>query len=233
MGLIMRDPRRSDDRRALTRMSDEYSAEFKKLERAISDAVSNCKVTVKEESGKAEKAYNILSGGIKSVSENIVRTESKMDAAIKIGDERLSDHDKSIIYHDRLLMEYAKEIERLKIDERNNRAEIMKLRKGLDGVIISVGQIDHTGKATNAAVSSMQINQNEGFNVVNRQFSTIGDSINLLRSDIKSGSIVSQKKWYEKLPLPAYGVITVAVLGVVIYFLTGDDTIVNLFKRGG
>ena len=208
------------ERRSSVPMPDEYRAEFKK----IGDAIGGCKESIRDEVGKAEKGYKILSSGISAV-------EGKVDQAISNGDKRLKGHDERLDLHDQAFVDHAAEIEKLKKNEKDNRAEIRKLREGLDGVIHSVSQIDHVARTTNSVVSSLQITQGDGFNAMGRQFATVGDSINQLRKDLAAKpKLIS---WHSKIPIPAYGVITVAVLGVAIYYFTGDQTIVNLFKRGG
>jgi hypothetical protein len=196
------------DRRHKSIMSDDQREEFERLNKAINE----CSKVMGREVGNAKKGYEILA--------------SKIEKATGNGDRRLKEHDQ-------LFIDQAKDIERLKRNEINNSAEIKKLREGLDGVINKVGQMGHVVLTTNTVVSSLQITQADGFITMGKQFSVVGDAINQLRGDLRSNNAAVSKKWYSKLPLPAYGVITVAALGVLIYWLTGDDTIVNLFKRGG
>jgi hypothetical protein len=203
------------DRRHSSPMPDDQKAEFKELKGMIGE----CTRRVGVEVGRARKGHEIIIARLDKTDANIADARGN-------GDRRLKEHDQ-------LFIDHAKDIERLKRNEINNSAEIKKLREGLDGVINEVGKMGHVVLTTNTVVSSLQITQGDGFIAMSKQFSVVGDAINQLRGDLKSNNAAVSRKWYSKLPLPAYGVITVAAFGVLIYWLTGDDTIVNLFKRGG
>ena len=200
------------DRRRKPIMSDDQRKEFGRLNKAINE----CSKVMGREVGNAQKGYEIL--------------VSKIEEATGNGDRRLKEHDDRIDSNDKELIKQALEIEKLK------RAYDV-FREDLDGAIKTINQVDHVGRHNSLTLSSVQTlassiqsSQTDSFTALSRQISTFGDSVNQLRNEQLSKR--SNQKWYAKLPLPAYGVITVAALGVVIYFLTGDDTIVNLFKRG-
>ena len=208
------------DRRHKSIMSDDQRKEFERLNKAISE----CSKVMGREVGNAQKGYEIL--------------VSKIEKATGNGDRRLKEHDDRIDSNDKALIKQALEIEKLKQADDIRQREILKFREDLDGAIKIINQVDHVGRHNSLALSSVQTlassiqsSQTDSFTALSRQISTFGDSVNQLRNELLSKR--SAQKWYAKLPLPAYGVITVAALGVVIYFLTGDDTIVNLFKRGG
>lgn len=203
------------DRRTQPLMPKDQRYEFDKIKGMISE----CTRTVGVEVGRARKGHEIIIA-------RLDRTDANIADARGDGDRRLKEHDQ-------LLIDHAEDIERLKRNEINNIAEIKKLSEGLTGVINKVDQMGHVVLTTNTVASSLQITQGDGFITMGRQFAAVGDAINQLRGDLKSNNAAVSKKWYSNLPLPAYGVITVSALGVLIYWLTGDDTIVNLFKRGG
>lgn len=130
-------------------------------------------------------------------------------AAVENGDVRLKGHDSDIGRHD---------------------LDIKDCRERLDAVENAVERLVHRLDQIEFATQATRLSVEDGNRETHRAISALHDTINI---GLKAALDKSQpKSMWSKIPLPAYGIITVAALGVVVYVLTGDDTIVNLFKRG-
>lgn len=210
------------DRRHGSPMQEDQKAEFQELKGMISE----CTRTVGVEVGRARKGHEIIIA-------RLDRTDSKLDKSdANIADAR-GNGDRRLKEHDRILVDHAEEIKRLKQGDKDNRVEIKRLREGLDGVVKSVDQIDLLARTSNTLVSSLHLTQSDGFIAIGRQLAASMDTINQLRGDLKASNTSSSKKWGPNLPLKAWFGIGAGVIIAIVFVIavsTGNIELIDKIK---
>ena len=172
---------------------------------------------------------NIL-GKISAVENAFVECQQRINKAVE---ERIGEH--SAIRELRVSIDGLKDDIIAAVDNGDVRlkghdSDIEDCRARLDAVEDAVERLVHRLDQIEFATQATRLSVEDGNRETHRAISALHDTINI---GLKAALDKSQpKSMWSKIPLPAYGIITVAALGVALYVLTGDDTIVNLFKRG-
>lgn len=173
---------------------------------------------------------NIL-GKISAVENAFVECQQRINKAVE---ERIGEH--SAIRELRVSIDGLKDdiiaaVESGDVRLKGHDSDIEDCRVRLDAVENAVERLVHRLDQIEFATQATRLSVEDGNRETHRAISALHDTINIgLKAALDKPS---SKSMWSKIPLPAYGIITVAALGVALYVLTGDDTIVNLFKRGG
>ena len=166
-------------------------------------AVENAFVECQQRINKAVEERIGEHSAIRELRVSIDGLKGDIIAAVENGDGRLRGHDSDI---------------------QDCRARLDAVENAVEKLVHRLDQIEFSTQATRLSVE-------DGNKETHRAISALHDTINIALKAAIDKPQQSKSVW-SKIPLPAYGIITVASLGVFLYVLTGDDTIVNLFKRG-
>ena len=166
----------------------------------VEDAFVQCKRRIEqrvEERIGEHSAILELRTSIEELKKEVVTAKGN-------GDDRLKTHDEEI----------QDCIERIEA-----------LEKTVERILLQLTQIEFSTQATNLSVSNLQSSQAESFNVIGRQISTLGDSVNIALS--------SKGKLKDKLPLKVWlgiGAGGMMVVVGLVAVVTGNDELLNALR---